>query len=229
MQTLDIHRPGMPDLQFALLVTALCTSRLPDLNIPEALRTRIFDRCWVLLHDSPPPRKPELRVLDLRPWTEVTLDAMIETIRSVLTEAGITTLVWDHPPSEPTRISTPEAQPLIDRFEQLYPRPSRASGAAGRDPMQAAPDRLHGHGPDIRQVIGELAALMAAVPTALKRGAADIAASGKDAEVADMVRKGAEVMRDSGALYLTWARHYAALAEGDSEAAEAADETEFGV
>ena len=32
MQTLDIHRPGMPDLQFALLVTALCTSRLTALN-----------------------------------------------------------------------------------------------------------------------------------------------------------------------------------------------------
>lgn len=229
MQTLDIHRPGMPDLQFALLVTALCTSRLPTLNIPEALRTRIFDRCWVLLHDGPPPRKPEQRVLDLRPWTEVTLEAMIETIRSVLTEAGITTLVWDHPPSEPTWISTPEAQPLIDRFEQRYPQPSLASGAAGGDPMRAVPDRLHGHGPDIRQVIEELAALMAVVPTALKRGAADMAASGNDAEVADMVRKGAEVMRDSGALYLMWARHYAALAEGDSAAADAADETEFGV
>ena len=28
MQTLDVHRPGMPDLQFVLLVTVLCTSRL---------------------------------------------------------------------------------------------------------------------------------------------------------------------------------------------------------
>ena len=55
MQTLDVHRPGMPDLQFALLVTALCTSRLIALNIPDTVRTRIFDRCWVLIHDNPPP------------------------------------------------------------------------------------------------------------------------------------------------------------------------------
>jgi hypothetical protein len=66
MQTLDIHRPEMPDLQFVLLVTALCTSRLTVLNIPYTLRTAIFDRCWVLIHDSPPPRRLEARVLDLR-------------------------------------------------------------------------------------------------------------------------------------------------------------------
>lgn len=125
MQTLDIDRPNMPDLQFALLVTALCTSRLTALNIPNDLRTAIFDRCWVLIHDSPPPGKPEERVLDLRSWTEVTLEAMVETIRSALTEAGIRTLTWDHPPSEPTRISTPEALPLIERLEQLYPQPYR--------------------------------------------------------------------------------------------------------
>lgn len=125
MQTLDIDRPGMPDLQFALLVTALCTSRLTALNIPDVLRARIFDRCWVLIHDSPPPGRPEERVLDLRPWTEVTLDAMVETIRGALTDAGIRTLTWDHTPSDPTRISTTEAQPLIDRLDRLYPQQSK--------------------------------------------------------------------------------------------------------
>ena len=228
MQTLDIHRPGMPDLQFALLVTALCTSRLTTLNIPDTLRTRIFDRCWVLIHDSPPPGKPEHRVLDLRPWTEVTLEAMIETIRSILTEAGITTLTWDHSPSEPTRISTPEAQPLIDRFEQLYPQRSKVSGDASGEPVLDSQGRLNDNGPDVRQLISEIAALITAVPPALKRCAADIAASGKDAELADKVLKGADVLRDSGDMYLTWALHYTALAEDDPAAAEAADETEFG-
>ncbi len=38
MQTLDIDRPEMPDLQFVLLVTALCTSRLTSLNVPDFLR-----------------------------------------------------------------------------------------------------------------------------------------------------------------------------------------------
>jgi hypothetical protein len=121
MQTLDVNRPGMPDLQFVLLVTALCTSRLAALNIPNGLRTMVFNRCWVLINESPPPGRPEARVLDLRPWTEITVEAMAETIRVVLTEAGIQTLVWDHPPSNPTRGSTPAAQPLIDRFGHLYP------------------------------------------------------------------------------------------------------------
>ena len=117
MQTLDIQRPDMPNLQFVLLVTALSTSRLTALNIPDDVRTTVFNRCWVLIHDTPPPRKPEERVLDLRPWTEITVEAMAETIRVVLTEAGIHTLAWDHPSSKPTRSSTPEAQVLIDCLE----------------------------------------------------------------------------------------------------------------
>lgn len=121
MQTLDIDRPDMPDLQFVLLVTALCTSRLPSLNVPKVLRATIFNRCWTLIHDSPPPGRPEEQVLDLRPWTEVTVEAMVEIIRVGLTEAGVRTLAWDHPISEPTRTSTPEAQPLIERLNRLYP------------------------------------------------------------------------------------------------------------
>ncbi|MBH0202747.1 MAG: hypothetical protein HP496_10755 [Nitrospira sp.] len=125
MQTLDIHRPEMPDLQFVLLVTALCTSRLTTLNIPYSLRATIFNRCWALIHDSPPPGRPEERVLDLSPWTEITVEAMGEIIRVALTEAGIEILAWDHAPSEPTHTSTPEATPLIERLAQLYPQPPK--------------------------------------------------------------------------------------------------------
>ena len=121
MQSLDVHHPGMPDLQFVLMVSALCTSNLSSLNIPEPLRVTIFDRCWTLANDRPPPTRAEERVLDLRGGTEVTLEALVETIRSLLTEAGIHTLTWDHPPSEPTRTSTPEALPLIERLNKLYP------------------------------------------------------------------------------------------------------------
>ncbi|MEE8241706.1 MAG: hypothetical protein V3R16_10595 [Nitrospirales bacterium] len=123
MQSLDISRPGMPDLQFVLMITAICTSELTSLNIPVALRNTIFDRCWALIHEGPAPTDPEARVLDLRAGTDVTLEAMVETIRSLLTEAGITTVTWDHPVSDPTRPSTPEAKPLIDRLSQLYPEP----------------------------------------------------------------------------------------------------------
>ena len=123
MPSLNIHEPGMPDLQFVLMVSALCTSQLPSLNIPHPLRATIFDRCWALAHDGPAPVDPKDRVLDLRHGTEVTLEALVVTIRTLLTEAGITRLTWDHPPSEPTRTSSPEAQPLIERLQRLYPAP----------------------------------------------------------------------------------------------------------
>ena len=123
MPSLDVHEPGMPDLQFVLMVAALCTAELPSLNIPHPLRATIFDRCWALAHDGPPPIVPKERVLDLRGGTEVTLEALAVTIRTLLAEAGISRLTWEHQPSEPTRTSTPEAQPLIERLQQLYPAP----------------------------------------------------------------------------------------------------------
>jgi hypothetical protein len=226
MQTLDIDHPNMPDLQFALLITALCTSRLTLLNIPDQLRTKIFDRCWVLVHEGPPPRKPEERVLDLRPWTEVTLDAVVETIHSLLAAAGIRTLTWDHPASEPTQVSTPGARPLIDRFERLYPQQSNTSDAAGREAVPDAPDLRHHAGPDVWQLVGEMAALIAALAPALRRRAADLAVRGKDTAVVGTLLKGADVIRDSGSMYLTWARHYAALADGHGEETEEPDGSE---
>jgi hypothetical protein len=121
MPSLDIHQPGMPDLQFVLFVSALCTSNVEKMNVPEDLRRVIFDRCWALVNTVPPPQNPEERVLDLREGTELTLDACVSTIRSLLSEAGIATLTWDHPVSDPGIESTPAAKPLIERFGQLYP------------------------------------------------------------------------------------------------------------
>lgn len=111
----------MPDLQFVLFVSALCTANLKTINVPEELRRTIFDRCWALTHTESPPTSPKERVLDLRGGTELTLEACVSTIRTLLMEAGIATLAWDHPVSEPTRGSSPEAMPLIDRLKQLYP------------------------------------------------------------------------------------------------------------
>ncbi len=121
MQSLDVRNPGMPDLQFVLFITALCTANLETINAAPDLRRAIFDRCWALLHTDPPPADPQKRVLDLRQGTELTVEACAATIRSMLAEAGITTLVWDHPVSPPTHESTPAAQPLIDRLGRLYP------------------------------------------------------------------------------------------------------------
>jgi hypothetical protein len=123
MQSLDVHNPGLPDLQFVLLVTALCTSDLASLNISEPLRDKILHQCWVLVNDTPAPVKLKERVLDLRSGTETMLEALVVTIRSLLAEAGIRTITWDHPPSLPTQASSPEALPLIERLQQLYPPP----------------------------------------------------------------------------------------------------------
>jgi hypothetical protein len=121
MPSLDIQNPGMPDLQFVLFVSALCTADLATCNVSPELRATIFDRCWALLHTDGPPTDPKKRVLDLREGTELTLEACLSTIRSLLTDSGIHTLTWDHPVSEPTHESTPAAKPLIDRLGQLYP------------------------------------------------------------------------------------------------------------
>jgi hypothetical protein len=123
MPSLNIQNSGMPDLQFVLFVSALCTADLTTLNVPPELRTIIFDRCWSLIHTDAPPTDPKERVLDLREGTELTLEACLSTIRSLLMDAGIRTLTWDHPVSEPSQESTPAAKPLIDRLGQLYPEP----------------------------------------------------------------------------------------------------------
>ena len=55
MPPMDVQNPGMPDLQFVLFVSALCTSNLTSINVPKPLRNEIFNRCWALLHTDAPP------------------------------------------------------------------------------------------------------------------------------------------------------------------------------
>lgn len=139
MPSLDVQNPGMPDLQFVLFVSALCTADLKTINISKDLRETIFDRCWALIHTEPPPAISQERVLDLRGGTELTLEACVSTIRSLLLEAHVTTLVWDHPVSEPRMNSTPEALPLIDRLERLYPDNSTVVDPPGHPPRESQP------------------------------------------------------------------------------------------
>ncbi len=80
----------------------------------------------------------------------------------------------------------------------------------------------------VRELIGAISGMMRQFPEALERRAAQLQAGGKDIELAGKLAKGADAMRDSGNLYLTWARHYAALSEGTSDAADEEDEADFG-
>lgn len=127
MQTLDLHQPQLPDLQFVLMVLALSTADLPSINVPPAVRRTVFDRCWWLLHETTPPENTKDRVLDLRAGDEITLQALVETIRRTFDEHGITKITWDHPPSDPTRSSSPEARPLVERLERWSPTPPTSS------------------------------------------------------------------------------------------------------
>jgi len=118
MQRLDLFNPELPDLQFVLMVIALCTSDLETLNAPLSVRETVFNRCWALLHESPPPVSKNERVLNLIQSDEVTLEALVHVIRQTLEEQGFVELTWEHSPSEPTRESTPEARPLVERLQQ---------------------------------------------------------------------------------------------------------------
>jgi len=133
MQRLDLNQPGLPDLQFVLMVVALCTSDLESLNAPLSVRETVFNRCWALLHEEPPPVKKEDRVLDLMLGDEVTLEALVTVIRQTFEECGFSELIWEHSPSEPSRETTPEVQSLVERIQQLYPPPDdlgRSSGSS---------------------------------------------------------------------------------------------------
>jgi len=121
MQRLDLRHPGIPDLQFVLMVVALCTADLESLNAPQSVRDVVFDRCWALLHEGPPPQEKAARVLDLRQGDGTTLEALVNMIRTTFEDHGYTELTWDQPPTPPTRETTPEAMPLVERLEKLYP------------------------------------------------------------------------------------------------------------
>ena len=76
------------------------------------------------------------------------------------------------------------------------------------------------------ELLKEIAGLIHEYPKAMERRASEIRISGKDPELAEKLIKAADTMRDSGNLYLTWAKHYAALAEGNTDASTGEDETE---
>ncbi len=131
MQTLNITDPGLPDLQFVLMVAALCTADIPTMNAPEDVRRLVFDRCWALIQDTPPPEEPKDRVLNLRNGDEVTLEALVEVIQGTFTDQGYDQLTWEHEASEATQTPSPDVQPLIDRLQGWDPvNPPPVDGAS---------------------------------------------------------------------------------------------------
>ena len=78
----------------------------------------------------------------------------------------------------------------------------------------------------IDELIREIAGLINEYPKVLERRAVEIHTTGKDPDLAQTLIKAADTMRDSGNLYLTWAKHYASVAAGRTDATSDEDETE---
>lgn len=76
------------------------------------------------------------------------------------------------------------------------------------------------------ELLVDIAGLINQYPIAIERQAAIVHATGKDPELAEKLVKAADTMRDSGNLYLTWAKHYAAMAKGNTDASSDEDETD---
>ncbi len=76
------------------------------------------------------------------------------------------------------------------------------------------------------ELLGEIAGLINRYPIAIERHAAMLQTTGKDPELVEKLVKAADTMRDSGNLYLTWAKHYAAMAKGNTDASSDEDETD---
>ncbi|MBX3318435.1 MAG: hypothetical protein KF890_01010 [Nitrospira sp.] len=75
-------------------------------------------------------------------------------------------------------------------------------------------------------LLADIAGLINQYPIAIERQAGFIHATGKDPELAEKLMKAADTMRDSGNLYLTWAKHYALMAKGNTDATSDEDETD---
>ena len=75
-------------------------------------------------------------------------------------------------------------------------------------------------------LLEEIKDLIRRFPKALEQRSAEIAAAGKDPEVAAKLKGGADAMKDSGNIYVSWAKHYVSLASGNTDATSDEDETE---
>lgn len=77
---------------------------------------------------------------------------------------------------------------------------------------------------DLRQLMNGISDHMSQFHQMLESRAQEIQVTGGDPEVAKKLSMGADAMKDSGNIYLSWARHYVALSEGGAAEAEEGEE-----
>jgi len=78
----------------------------------------------------------------------------------------------------------------------------------------------------LESLLEEIKDVMRRFPQALEQRSAEIQAAGKDPDAATKLRGGADAMKDSGNIYVSWAKHYVSLASGNTDATSDEDETE---
>lgn len=77
---------------------------------------------------------------------------------------------------------------------------------------------------DLRQLMNGISAQMTEFHDRLESRAQEIQLTGGDPDVVKKLISGTDAMKDSGNIYLSWARHYVALSEGGAAEAEEGEE-----
>lgn len=77
---------------------------------------------------------------------------------------------------------------------------------------------------DLRQIMNGISEHMRQFHEMLESRAQEMQLTGGDPEVAQKLTMGADAMKDSGNIYLSWARHYVGLSEGGAAEAEEGEE-----
>ncbi len=76
----------------------------------------------------------------------------------------------------------------------------------------------------LRQVVNDIGDQMERFHAMLESRGREMEVSGGDPEVATKLVNGADAMKDSANIYLSWARHYVALSEGGASEADEGEE-----
>ncbi len=77
---------------------------------------------------------------------------------------------------------------------------------------------------NLRQIVSDIGDQMERFHEMLEGRGREMEVSGGDPEVAMKLVKGADAMKDSANIYLSWARHYVALSEGGASEADEGEE-----
>ena len=77
---------------------------------------------------------------------------------------------------------------------------------------------------ELKQMVSDIGNQMERFHEMLEGRGREMEASGGDPEVATKLVNGADAMKDSANIYLSWAKHYVALAEGGASEAEEGEE-----